>query len=164
MVDWTGFPQFGVPGVNRRAFTLVELVVVVLLMGIFAAVATPKFNAALSRSRVEAACQRIKADLAWARQTALTKSAAQAVEFFISPAKYTVTGVADLDRSTAAYSIALDDTTYRTSVVSATLGSDAIVQFDRYGQPDSGGTITLRSGGVTRTVTIDAATGVASTP
>jgi type IV fimbrial biogenesis protein FimT len=164
MIDRNPFTPGGASGAHRRAFTLVELVVVVLLMGILTAVAAPRFNAALSRSRVEAACQRIKTDLAWARQTALTKSATQSVQFFTSPARYTVTGVADLDRQANAYSVALDDATYRSSIQSATLGADAIVQFNRYGQPDSGGTITVRSGSVTRTVTVDAATGGASVP
>ena len=44
---------------------------------------------------------------------------------------------------------------YVTEVVSATLGGNTEVVFDMYGHPDSGGTITLRSGSVTQVVDLD---------
>ena len=51
------------PAIVGRAFTIIELVIVVLIMSIFAAVAAPTFLDSLLFHRVESAARRVKADL-----------------------------------------------------------------------------------------------------
>src|SRR5688572_22362458 len=91
------------PGKFRRAmrqvcrgFTLMEVVISVLILGILAAVAMPKLADALHRTRVACAARRIKADLELARQNALATSAPQTVQFFPATDLYTLVGVKDL--------------------------------------------------------------------
>jgi len=145
-----------------RAFTLVEMVIVVLIIGILTASAAPRMAGAIRTSRLDAACRRITADLAWARQSAINKSTAQTVQFTPASGSYTLALAADLDRPAAAYVVTLTSAPYSCTLVSATLGADTNVVFDRFGRPDSGGTIVVGAGSSTKTVTLDANTGLAT--
>jgi type II secretory pathway pseudopilin PulG len=143
---------------------MVDTVITVLIIGILAAVAAPKFVNSLHRMRAEQAAKRIKVDLGYARQTAISESTTLTASFAPASHAYSIAGLPDLDRPGQTYAVALNDSPYNSSLVSATLGDDSDIQFDRYGKPDSGGTITVASGGYQETVTIDPETGKASIP
>ncbi|MCC6494332.1 MAG: prepilin-type N-terminal cleavage/methylation domain-containing protein [Pirellulales bacterium] len=151
-------------GARRSGFTLVELVISVLILGILTSTAAPKFAAALQRFRVTAACRRIKADLALSRQAAMAQSTTQSVQFTPGSGAYSLSGLGGLDRPSAAYTVDLALAPYNVRILSAPLGGDATVQFDYFGQPDSGGVITVGCGAATAAVTIDSSTGLASIP
>lgn len=140
------------------------MVIVVLIVSVLAAVAAPKFADTLHRTRAESAAKRIKADLGLARQNAISRTSTQTVQFTPATDDYTLPGMADLDHSSQTYSVDLAAAPYNVVLVSATLGGDSDVQFDQYGQPDSGGTITVESGAFKKTVTVDPDTGQASIP
>lgn len=149
---------------TRHAFTLVELAITILIIGILTATAAPKFANAVRTMRVEAACRRIKADLALARQSAISASDDKLVQFTTDSGVYSIPGLSSLDRPSASYSVDLSQAPYRVTIISAMLGSDTNIQFDYFGQPDTGGVITVGSGSATGTVTVDAHTGRASIP
>lgn len=146
----------------RGGVSTMELVVVVLIMGIIAAVAVPTYLTALARYRSSNAARRIVADLELARREAGMASASRTVTFSSAGESYTLADVADLNRAGAVYSVSLDDDPYYVDIVSVDLGGDEEVVFDGFGQADSGGTIVVRSGGVDNTIVIDAATGLAT--
>ncbi len=148
----------------RSGFTLIEMVIVVLIVSVLAVVAAPKFADTLQRTRAESAAKRIKADLGLARQNAISRSSTQTVQFTKGTGYYTLPGMADLDHSSQTYSVDLAAAPYNAVLVSAALGDDSDVQFDQYGQPDSGGTITVESGAFQKTVIVDPDTGQASIP
>jgi prepilin-type N-terminal cleavage/methylation domain-containing protein len=147
---------------SLRGFTLVELVIVVLIIGILTGVAAPKFVGSLRRAQADAAALRLKADLNLARQTAISRSATQNVQFTVNSAVYTLPGIADPDHPAATYSVDLSDETYRATVTAASFGAGAILQFDRYGQAMNGGSVTISASGITKTIAIDAASGAVS--
>lgn len=146
---------------RRIGFTLIDLTITVLIMGILASAAVPRFSDVLNSTRANCAAQRIAADLRYLRSQAIASSTAIRVDFSTSLNRYTLIGVKSVDRPTVDYSVDLVDL-FRSTLTSASLGGDPSLQFDIHGQPDSGGTITVKCGSTTKTITLRAVTGEAS--
>ncbi len=149
---------------DKRGFTLVELVIVVLIMGILASVVAPKYAHTLQRYRAETAANRVKADLGLAREHAISSSTNQSIVFASSTISYALPGLAHFDHRSQTYSVELAEAPYNATALSTDLGGDATLQFDHYGQPDGGGTITVHVGSLQRTVTVDPDTGKVTVP
>ncbi len=149
---------------RRRAYTLIDLTLVVVITAVMAAMALPRYAAAAADFRAAQAAQRVAADLALARWAGRsTSSAAGAtVTFAVVANSYTVGGVPGPTGPASAYAVSLAADPYAATVVSASFGGTAAVTFDRYGQPSSGGTVVIAVGVVQRTVTLDANSGLAS--
>jgi prepilin-type N-terminal cleavage/methylation domain-containing protein len=145
-------------------FSLVELVMVVVIIAILAAMAVPRFGDSLAHRRVEAAARRIAADLALAQRRAKATSASHTVVFNTGGHAYVVEGAQDLDHPGDVYEVSLADDPYRAVITAIVLGADTPrkIVFDGYGVPDSGGTIVVEAGGNQKTVTVDPDTGRAT--
>lgn len=148
----------------RAGYSLIDTVITVLVLGILAAAATPKFADTLQKNRADSAARRIRADLSLCRQQAVARSTTLNVDFTVSSSSYILPNITDLNSPTTGYKVDLTQYPYNVVLVSASLGGDASIQFDRYGAADSAGTITVQSGGRQQTVTIDADTGRARVP
>ena len=144
---------------RRQAFTIIEVVVVVLVLGILAAVAAPRYSSAVEGASVSTAAERIATDLTLARRHALATSAPVTVTFDVAAGSYIVPAMPDLNHSAAAYTVDLTDPPYQCRVGSASFAGAASVTFDRFGQASAGGTVTVVRGSRSRTVTLDAASG-----
>jgi len=149
------------PTTSRRAFTLLEIVLVLAIMGVIAGIATPRYATAISRFRVDTAARRLVRDLTTARERARALGASQSVTFTIASDTYEIAGLQGLDGS-ANYVVNVAGQPYNASLVSADFGGAPSVVFDGYGVPDSGGTVVLNSGGYAKTVTVDPQTGRAA--
>jgi type IV fimbrial biogenesis protein FimT len=145
---------------NRRrgALTIIELVIVVMIMGIMAAVAMPTFFESLLYHRVESAARRLKSDLELARHTARLKSAAQSITF--TGASYALSAAVEgLDDPNATYAVDLSAAPFELSSVTANFNGSNTISFDGYGAPSSSGTVVLTLQGHRSTVTLDGTTG-----
>ena len=178
MVDST--PQLNVSRPLRRAFSLAEVMIVVLIMSILAVVAVPRYADSVDRFRAEAAAKRIAADMNLTRERAIMASAQADINFFAASDRYQMVNAPDINHSSQEYWVDLSKTAYPADLVSATFintdsGTDTVaVMWDMYGRahayvspPGSGeplasGQVVVSAGNEQRMVDIDPVTGEAS--
>jgi prepilin-type N-terminal cleavage/methylation domain-containing protein len=143
--------------IPRDAYTLVELVVVVLLLGIFAAVAAPKYGEAHTSYKVNCAARRIAADLRLARDYAERLSQTETVDFNAANESYAMSTMKNPDRPAVAYSVSLATSQYPVDITSAVFGAGDAVSFDMYGRPNNSGSVVIQSKTYQRTIQVDIA-------
>lgn len=105
--------------------------------------------------QADAAARRVAADLALARAHAMRTSAPQTVAFSL-PSNYSVSAVADLERSTDAYVVDLSVEPYAAAILGADFNGATDAVFNGYGVPDHAGYVVVKSGSQLRKVTLDA--------
>jgi prepilin-type N-terminal cleavage/methylation domain-containing protein len=140
-------------------FSLLEMAIVVMILGILTSIATPMYFHALARGRVDAASRKIIADLAMVKSAAEVSSSARTIQFSSVNDGYTAVGVQDFDRPLSEYQLRVGSAPYWTNLVSVDFGGNESLVFDGFGRPDSAGTIVLQSGNLQRTIVVDAVTG-----
>jgi type II secretory pathway pseudopilin PulG len=148
---------------QRPAFyggwSLLEIVLVLAIVGVLAAVAAPRYAQAGARYRADLAARRIRADLCLAQSQARAASAPRSVSFLPGPAQYQLLGVLSPDGVAGDYTVALSAEPYRAELVSASFNGSLQVVFNGWGLPDAGGTVVVRAGSEQRTVVLDGGTG-----
>lgn len=142
-------------------FSLIELVLTTVIVGVVAAMAVPRYADALARYHIEGAARRVVADIDHARNRAEASSGDVAVYFDIANSTIRVPGLPSLTQPDVEFSTVLADEPYHTRMTGADFNGNARLDFNGYGKPAAGGTIVLRSGGLTRTITVDGDTGEA---
>ena len=149
---------------TRVGFSLIELVITTLVIGIIAAAAVPRYSGALARYRVAAAAKRVAADLNYARREAMNQGVSQDGVFNGPTNSYAMPTVPHPDSPGLTYSVALMDTEYPAMINAPNFGGSSTVTYDIFGQPSAGGSVTVLSNGNQRTVNVDAVTGIATVP
>lgn len=145
-------------------FTLLDVLMTVLIIGIVATAAGPRFSNALHKMRAESAAKRVKADLGWVRQNAIASSVTRTIQFTPGSNSYSVAGLPNLNNSSQPYVVSLSEYPCTAVLYSASFGGGGSLQFDWFGKPSSGGTITIKAGSFQQTVTVNAESGKASIP
>ncbi|HYE62600.1 MAG TPA: prepilin-type N-terminal cleavage/methylation domain-containing protein [Phycisphaerales bacterium] len=154
-----------------RAFSLVELTMVLLIAGIIAAIAVPRLSGSMGQSRALAAARRVAADLETARAAAMATSASRKVVFTPTKCAYGTTGNNQLDRGASTYLVDLSRAPYNASIPAANLGDNPSLRwtgvydldaaqevvFDGFGRPDQEGWVVVGSGEFFYKVTLDRA-------
>jgi prepilin-type N-terminal cleavage/methylation domain-containing protein len=144
---------------SRGGFTLVELALVLVIMGILGAIAVPHYAAAITRQRLDAAARRVIADLTYARNHAKFSSTSQEVVFDTVNDSYRLVDLPHPDVPNADFVVCLSEEPYHAVIKSADFDGDTSVIYDAYGASDSGGTVVIRVGDWEIPVTLGADTG-----
>ncbi|MCP4591635.1 MAG: prepilin-type N-terminal cleavage/methylation domain-containing protein [bacterium] len=142
----------------RPGMSLMEVVTVMVIVAVLAAVAIPRYANALVNRRLDSAVLRIAADLKLAERRARTTSSSQSVVFDVAAHTYTLTGVTDLDRSAEEYAVDLAEPPYEVEILYAKFESGTQITFDGYGQASGDGKIVLKVGNDFKLVVFTAAT------
>lgn len=143
-------------------FSLLELVLVLAIMTILAAIAAPRYQRSLNRYRADLAAHRIVQDLKLAQATAKAKGTSQKVVISSGTETVVLTNLTDLDPHVSEYCTKLSESPYKANITSSSLPSNNDIIFDGWGFPDSSGMVVLSVGSETRTITVDANTGEAT--
>lgn len=144
-----------------RAYTLIELLIVIVIMAILAMVAIPSFSSSLGQQRALAAAERIRADLAWARECAIAANSTKSVAFAVGTGRYTLVGIPDPNGQPGTYVVDLNKADLQIEILSANFGGSDTVYFDAFGKAMAGGQIRLASQGVVFMVNVEATSGLA---
>ncbi len=147
---------------RRRGFTLVELVMVVAIIGVLAALAVPRFALASNRYRAKLGADRVMRDIAYARARAISLGAQQTINFYSASTSYTIVGMQNPDAPAKPYTVALTAEPYRCTKLEINFGGTETLTFNGFGVPTAGGTVTVQAGGYQCVVTVAAGTGVGS--
>jgi type II secretory pathway pseudopilin PulG len=138
----------------------VELVLVVAIVGILAAIAAPRFAGAGERYKALVAADRVMRDVAHARARAIASGAVVSMDFTPATVSYTINGMRDPDAPAKSYVVDLTATPYRCTALAADFGGSTTLKFNGYGVPASGGSVTVTVGSYKCVVTVAAGTGV----
>ena len=146
---------------RRKGFNLVELAMVIAIVAVVAATATPRYARAMVNYRIDRAARQIVADLERARSAARTAGHSVTVDFDLEGGLITLTGVNDLDSHSGNHVTHLAGEPWRAVLSSASFGGDRRIVFNAFGEPDSGGSVVVRVADKTRTVRIRPSSGKA---
>lgn len=139
-----------------RAFTLLELAVVLIILSIAIAVAAPAYSSALQNHRVEQATLRLMADLRLAKRRAELSSTPVYVDVNLTENQVTIRGLQDFENSRQLHTIALTDEPYRTQIVQIEPSGLVTIEFNGFGAAQTAAKIRLQSGLAQRTIAISA--------
>lgn len=150
---------------RRNAFTLVEILVVVVILGIAAAVVVPHMLDTGSM-HAQAAGRAIIADILFAQNDAIALQETRRVVFDLTANSYRLTDGAetvlpDPTRSGGEYDVdfAGDGRFAGVALAAADFGGETVLSFDALGAPVSGGQVELTAGDTRYRVTVAEFTG-----
>jgi type II secretion system protein H len=146
----------------RQGFSLLEILLVLAIIGIAAAMAAPRYGRAGARYRADLAARRVAADLRLAQSQARAASAARTVSFSAATEQYRLLEVLPLDGASGDYTVVLSAEPYRADLTLADFDGSSEVVFNGWGLPNSGGTVVVSVSGQQRTVLVDGTTGKVS--
>ncbi len=143
----------------QRAFTIVEAVMVMVILGMIGMMAMPRYSAFAATQQLEGAARRITADLSLAQKQARRTSTGQPVTFNLAQSRYQLVGLKHPDHPKIPFDIGLGDEPYRARIVSVSFGGDAQLVYDGFGKPDSAGQVVIAVGAYQKTIEVDLGTG-----
>ena len=143
-----------------KGFSLIELVIIIVLIGIFTTIALTRTNTGMTTIREQIAIDQITNDIDLARSMAFAKNETITIKFDINQESYCVyseSGIlTDFPNSSSDGVISLDNSYLRDLDIKAVnFGNSSDLQFQPLGDPVSGGIIELN----TKTITIESVTG-----
>lgn len=136
------------PAAARRAFTLIELSTVVLVVGILAVIAIPRFADSNSQYRAETAAKRVQADMHLARDLARSLSLAHntifkpgSTSYIVEPASAVTTPLEIANTGARVTNLAVHP--FNSRIMKASFGGISTLTFNAFGSPVNAGHVVL---------------------
>lgn len=146
------------------AFTLIELMIVIVIIGIAAAMAVPMISSAAS-FQIRSAANIVAADLEYAKSMAISRGRSYSVVFDATAESYQIEdpdgNVVTPPGRKATVQFGAGAQLNNVAITNVSFTSETVT-FDYLGSPNSGGTVQLQAGGITKTITIEPVTGFIS--
>lgn len=136
---------------HPQGFTLVELVLVMIIIGVIAAIAMPRFAQATARQQLDAAANRLVSDLEKAQHHARSTSNQVTLSFDTRDNSYSFTPAFG-----TAYTVQLDEPPYQVTMPVAEFNGATTVSFNGFGIPSESGAVKLATGSGTAVITLGA--------
>jgi prepilin-type N-terminal cleavage/methylation domain-containing protein len=147
---------------SRRAFSLLELIVVLAIVAILGAIAAPRYASAVQRYRLEMAAKRVAADITLARSLARAKGSTATISFATSSSTYAIAGISSTDRAGEAFGVDLGREPFGVTIQSVDFAGTNTLTIKGFGVPTSGGTVRLTRGSLSTVVVVSSGTGEVS--
>ncbi|MDQ7013194.1 MAG: prepilin-type N-terminal cleavage/methylation domain-containing protein [Planctomycetota bacterium] len=141
-------------GTTHRAFTLIEITIVLVVVGVVFAIATPRFSRAGSQRRVDMAMERIERDFRLAEQDAWHTGTSRELVFDVANNSYEIVGMTDGMGNP--YIVDLSRAPYNLSINSVDFAGDTRLTIDGRGGIPIGGSVVLADGSYSATGTVAA--------
>lgn len=146
---------------RRSAFTLIELVMVLVVIAITTAIAVPTLSGSTHRRRSDAAADRLASDIRLVMADAQSSGAPRTIAITSPARRYTVADVSDpLGSGAASYSVDLAASPYSITAMRASVPA---INFTPYGVCTTPGNVQLETVNELRTITFTNAGAVAIT-
>ncbi|MHC5108631.1 MAG: pilus assembly FimT family protein [Planctomycetota bacterium] len=144
---------------RSQAFTLRELLVVLVITGTLAGIAVPRLATSLVTQRLAMAARRLAADIDYARNRAKLTGLDVIMTFDVDDDWYALSNTPDPDHPGQPYRVNIDRDPHLTDVLSADCRGDSQLVFNMFGKPDSGAVIVVHVGNFARMIAVDSTTG-----
>jgi Tfp pilus assembly protein FimT len=135
---------------DRRAYSTLELLIALSIIGLTTAIAAPRYFSSVRRTKLERVTELVAADLSRARDNARAYGLDQTVTF--TNERYRVTTRTASANTNVMIDLSVDP--YEGSVSRVRTGSYSAVTFNKYGLPSNPIVIGFRSGGLLRVLTM----------
>ncbi|MBN1765056.1 MAG: hypothetical protein JW860_07355 [Sedimentisphaerales bacterium] len=139
--------------IQKRAFSIAELLLVLGIIMIFAFVATLNFNSNIDYAKVQNAAARLCADLRLVGDQARRDQKTYLLQINPGRLEYTAEGVTGLDGPEQIY-VEMGEPPYEITSLSCPAITDNAVIFDLYGRATTPGQIIIKRGNKTATINI----------
>lgn len=152
---------------KRDAFSLAELVIIVAIMSLLFGLARPRMISYVEKDRVRVLSRRIALDLAMARSEAIKRRSPVTVKFDSNGSGYEIPQIINVhtvDGLLSKYRVEIEGSNeFKAEIVGVDFGGVSEVSFDRFGIPNSEGTIEIASGEAGATIEVNMASGEVQT-
>lgn len=143
----------------QKGFSLVEVLIVIAIIGIVAAIAIPNLQRYATNSRLKSAAREIMGDIFWCRERTISENRLYRIAFNISPVNtYTIEQCNNGGSScTTGYSViqTKSPTTFDNDIriTGAAFGNNSIINFQTRGTTEAGNIVLTNSRNSTATIT-----------